>query len=105
MSYRVWPAGLLTAAALAAAGVVVGGHVVETGDGCLGSKHFVGTPVSWSTESGDPAKQPPSKAGIGWPEMVEPIGRSSEVTPSVDVQISGCLDVARIEFPVTDGRA
>lgn len=111
MSYRVWPAGLLTSAALAAACVVVGGHVVETGDGCLGSDSFIGTPANWLSGplAGPEGKPVPEKAGMGMPAIVDPIGESNEVPPSPDLRITGCLDVDRIESPaptpITDGRA
>ncbi len=111
MSYRAWPAALLGSASLAAACVVVGGHVVEAGDGCLGAQYFVGTPTIWShgPSNGPDGKPAQDKAGLGGPAVGEPIGEVKEVPASAGLQIIGCLDVDRIEVPastlIPDGRA
>lgn len=108
----IWPAGLLTTAALAAACVVVGDHVVEAGDGCLGSERFIATPASVPTEplAADLDGKPlPVKADLGRPARVGRVEQPGTVPPTAVVQISGCLDVALIEnprpSPVPDGRA
>lgn len=113
MSYRLWPAALVSSAALAAACVVVGGHVVETSDGCLGSAgRFTATPVVWPTEaigSGIDGKLEPHKVDIGQPTIIDQIGQTNGGPRSDDPQITGCLDVDRIEIPAqtpaADGRA
>jgi len=113
MSYRVWPAALLTGAALAAACVVVGDHVVDTRDGCMGSTGwFTATPVTLSLAplaAHTGRKTAAVKAGIGRSVTVDPARQSSDDRPAGQEQISGCLDVTRIEIPGTapapDGRA
>lgn len=109
MSYRVWPAGLFTTAALAAACVVVGGHVADAGDGCLGSKSFIATPASWPADPSGvvrpTGKSLSYKASNGWPAIGDRVGQTNDVPPSRDLHITGCIDVDRIEIPVTDGRA
>lgn len=106
MSYRLWPAALVSSGALAAACVVVGGHVVETSDGCLGSAgRFTATPVVWPTEaigSGIDGKLKPLKVDIGQPTIVGQIGQIGQTNDgprSDDPQITGCMDVDRIEIP------
>lgn len=122
MSYRTWPAAMITGAALAAATVVVGDHAVGTSDRCLGSVGwFVATPVTAASATGassTAATAPvipdldsipsPSKAGIG-PAKTNGQGQIRAGRQSPELEISGCLDVARIEVPgqgpVPDGRA
>lgn len=112
MSYRLWPAALVSGAALAAACVVVGDHVAQTSGGCLGSAgFFTATPVSWpieATAADDKGKTAPYKLGVTRPTGIDEIGPAS-VDPNVDDhRISGCLDVERIEIPqapAPDGRA
>lgn len=113
MAYRAWPAALLTGAALAAACVVVGDHVIETSDGCLDSAGwFTATPAAWPTDpiaSGTVAKSTPSKARIGPSPTIDAAGQTSDDRYSDPGQISGCLDLDRIEIPAPapapDGRA
>lgn len=108
MAYRAWPAAALTGAALAAACVVVGDHVVQTRDGCLGSAGwFTATPVS--------APMDPVAAGVDAkivPYKIGPKGSAADGPAAAGAgyeQISGCLDVDRIEVPAQspapDGRA
>lgn len=115
MGYREWPATLLTGAALAAAGVVAAEHVVDARDGCLGS-------AGWFTAYPVALAGAPDPAGIGGKSAVEPgttdfgatgsadeVGTSSQRQEVGDNQISGCLDLDRIEvpapLPAPDGRA
>lgn len=111
MSYRAWPAALLTGAALAAACVVVGEHVVQTSDGCLESTGwFTAAPVGWSDTSAQSEQHlgTQDKPGTGTtgtaPEVTAIVGQQNKA----DQQISGCLDLDRIEItptPAPDGRA
>ncbi|MBA3340149.1 MAG: hypothetical protein H0T54_10475 [Geodermatophilaceae bacterium] len=113
MSYRLWPAALISGAALAATAVVVGDHVAQTSDGCLGSAgRFTATPVSWpseATSSGIAGKLVPNKVAIGRPTLIEQGGQTIGGPHSDGPQITGCLDVDRIEIPAPvpagDGRA
>lgn len=121
MSYRAWPATMITGAALAAATVVVGDHVVGTSERCLDSVGwFTATAVTAASTTGASSTAgtapviseldgipSPIKAGIGpaktdWPGQVR-------APQSPELEISGCLDVARIEVPgqgpAPDGRA
>jgi len=99
LSYRAWPAALVTGASLAAACVVVGDHVVATSDGCLDAAGwFTATPVVRA-----------DKADIGARGTIDEVGRTSDQPDSGKDQISGCLDLDRIEVPApppaSDGRA
>jgi len=135
MSYRAWPAALLTGTALAAACVVVGEHVVETSDRCLDSAGwFTATPAAWPGDSvgsaqgaalgrPEPASANPAGSGAAAriddemrtgppPATMDPVGQSGDGRSSYGQdgrQISGCLDVDRIEVPgpapEPDGRA
>ncbi len=111
VGYRAWPAALLTGAALSAACVVVGEQVVQANaDGCRGSVGwFTATPVGEATSPTMvhlEAKSVPTKSGIGRVTTVEPVGRTSGQQPSDEHQISGCLDIDRIDIPAPapDGR-
>lgn len=112
MSFRAWPAAMLTGAALTAACVVVGEHVVRTSDGCLDATGwFTATPVAWpddpATRSGKYATAP-DKLGSGTARTAEEITGTTGQFPGGD-RMSGCLDLDRIEIPaptsVPDGRA
>lgn len=113
MSYRAWPAALLTGAALAAACVVVAEHVVEASDGCLDSAGwFTATPAAWPGDpiaSGADSKPTGGKTGIGQTATIDEVGQTSDDRPSDRGEISGCLDLDRIEVPdpapAPDGRA
>ncbi len=109
--YRAWPAALLTGAALSAACVVVGEQVIQTNaDGCRGSVGwFTATPVGGAASPVMAlleAKSVSTKSGIGRMSTVEPVGRTSGQQPSDEHQISGCLDIDRIDVPAPapDGR-
>lgn len=113
VSYRAWPAALLAAAAMTAAGVVVGEHALDTSDGCLGSAGwFTATPVAAPIDrliAEIDAKTVPYKLGMNESATIDPVGRNETEPATGDAQISGCLDVDRIEIPVPapapDGRA
>ncbi|CAN5430170.1 hypothetical protein BH24ACT9_BH24ACT9_14260 [soil metagenome] len=113
MSYRAWPAALVAAAAMTAAGVVVGEHAVDTSDGCLDSAGwFTATPVAVPIDrliADIDAKTVPYKLGMNDSATIDPVGRTGPEPATGDAQISGCLDVDRIEIPVPapapDGRA
>lgn len=116
MSYRAWPAALLTGASLAAACLVVGDHVVATSDGCLDSAGwFTATPAAWpasANEADTGGKPEPDDNDNDYiDEAGDPaeVGRTSEDRPAEGEQISGCLDLDRIEIPAPapapDGRA
>ncbi|MDQ4039435.1 MAG: hypothetical protein M3313_14050 [Actinomycetota bacterium] len=115
MTYRAWPAVMLTGAALTAACVVVGEHVVQTSDGCLDAAGlFTATAVAWPDDPvGIAGKQAtaPDKPANGPPRTAEEISGITGTTgqhPGGD-QITGCLDLDRIQIPaptpVPDGRA
>lgn len=111
MSYRAWPAALVTGAALAAACVVVGEHVVQTSDGCLDSTGwFTAAPVVWPENSGGTAHHvgPQDKPGTSTPGTAPEVTGIADQQNPEDHQISGCLDLDRIEItptPAPDGRA
>jgi len=103
MSYRAWPAALLTGVALTAACVVVGEHVVQTRDGCLDpTGWFTATPAAWpGDEAAISVKRAaePDKARSGVPGTVHEAGETDDQQNPGDNQISGCLDLDRIEVP------
>jgi len=112
MSYRAWPAALVTGAALSAACVVVGEHMVQASDGCLDSTGwFIATPAAWPDNPGASAgkqtagqDKPTSAASATAAEIT---GTTDQQNPGRD-QIRGCLDLDRIEIapsPIPDGRA
>jgi len=115
LSYRAWPAALVAGASLAAACVVVGDHVVATSDGCLDAAGwFTATPVVRADRpdpvaSGKQSTAGPDKADIGARGTIDEVGRTSDQPDSGKDQISGCLDLDRIEVPApppaSDGRA
>ncbi len=115
MSYRTWPAALLGVASLATACLVVGDHVVATNDGCLDSaSRFTAAPVAWTHVPDAVGGQEPAvsskKADIGVPGSVDPVsGQSAGAPKTGSDQITGCLDLDRLEVPAPapapDGRA
>lgn len=118
MTYRAWPAALLAGAALTAAGLVVGEHVVDARDGCLEpAAWFVGTPASAAADA-----ELSDVAGLHADTRIVPtevsVDLTSDTTDPTDPTdlatgmtdpISGCLDLSRIEIPAPapapDGRA
>lgn len=111
MSYRTWPAALITGASLGAACVVVGGHMVQTRDGCLDSTGwFTATPAAWPGKPGATGNHgfDPNTTDIG-PGTIREVGESNDQQDPGDDQIRGCLDLDRIEIPAPtpapDGRA
>lgn len=117
MGYRQWPAVLVVASSLAGASLVVGEHVVDAADRCLDS-------AGWftATLATDPAD---SHGGAGpavsaHPRLVwntpgrntngvvqsgddepnlKPNQEPASAGPAGRDQVSGCLDVDRIEIP------
>lgn len=102
MSYRAWPAAAITGAALAAACVVVGEHVVQANDGCLDSAGwFTATPAAWPSDPDAGAGKrsaDPAKPAVGAPQTGQVVGETGDQQDSAN-QISGCLDLDRIEIP------
>lgn len=73
MSYRAWPAALLSAGSLIAASIVVGSHVADADDGCLRA----GVLVTARTFAPEAAK--PSEPTDGF---VDPAGPADPVDPA-----------------------
>lgn len=133
MGYRAWPAAVLTGAALVAACVVVGEHVVDAGDGCLGSAgRFTATPAAAGSAASTgsagvlpyPGASPDDKGsaddvkaggatadgttadgGLHSGDRTAPnmttdeVGQTTDDSPTDADQLSGCLDLDRIEIP------
>ncbi|MBA3369603.1 MAG: hypothetical protein H0T99_13215 [Geodermatophilaceae bacterium] len=116
MSYRAWPAALLGGASLATACLVVGDHVVATSDGCLDAAGwFTAAPVSWSpvpdAVGGEKPAANSEKVDLGAAGGADVMGHgdTTGAPTSGSYQISGCLDLDRLEVPAPapapDGRA
>jgi len=101
VSWRAWPAAVITGASLAAACFVVGDHVVATDDGCLDSAGwFTATPTTWPAqdEATVVTKTAAVKTTVGRATEIGASGQTEYSDPE-DNQIEGCLDVERIEIP------
>lgn len=115
MSYRAWPAALLAGASLATASLIVGDHVMATSDECLDAAGwFTAAPVAWSpipdAVGGEkPASSEKMDIGAAGGADVMGDGDTTGAPNGGSYQISGCLDLDRLEVPAPapapDGRA
>lgn len=120
MSYRAWPAALLSAGSLIAASIVVGSHVADADDGCLRAGVLV-TARTFAPEAdkptapadgyvdpanpgrGDSASKPNSaqyRTGAAELDEIE-LDLDSVPTPAgaEEVSLTGCLELDRVEIP------
>lgn len=126
MSYRAWPAALLSAGSLIAASIVVGSHVADADDGCLRAGVLV-TARTFAPEAdkptapadgfvdpagpadpanpgrGDSASKPNSAnyssgdAELGEVEL--DLDSAPKPVGPEDVAVTGCLELDRVEIP------